>query len=105
MKQDYSNIIKSLLPRYCTGQATEAERKQVKSWMNESEENHRIVRDHFVLYLTSDQKQVNVEKALCKVKQQMSAHKKTTWLQWTQRITAILFIPVVAAAVLLVYFQ
>lgn len=104
MKQGYSNIIETLLPRYCTGQATDTERKQVKSWMNESEENRRIVREHFVLYLTADQKQVNVEKALYKVKQQMSTHKKTTWLQWAQRITAILFIPVVTAAVLLAYF-
>ena len=105
MKQDNSNIIETLLPRYCTGQVTDIERQQVKNWMNESEENRRIVREHFVLYLTSGQKRVNVEKALCKVKQHMSPHKRTTWLQWIQRIAAVLFIPVVAAATLLVYYQ
>ena len=105
MKQDNSNIIETLLPRYSTGQVTDIERQQVKNWMNESEENRRIVREHFVLYLTSGQKRVNVEKALCKVKQHMSPHKRTTWLQWIQRIAAVLFIPVVAAATLLVYYQ
>ena len=105
MKQDNSNIIETLLPRYCTGQVTDIERQQVKNWMNESEENRRIVREHLVLYLTSGQKRVNVEKALCKVKQHMSPHKRTTWLQWIQRIAAVLFIPVVAAATLLVYYQ
>lgn len=105
MKQDNSNIIETLLPRYCTGQVTDIERQQVKSWMNGSEENRRIVQEHFVLYLTSDQKKVNVEKALCKVKQHMSPHKRTTWLQWIQRIAAVLFIPVVAATTLLVYYQ
>ena len=105
MKQDNSNIIETLLPRYCTGQVTDIERQQVKNWMNESEENRRIVRENFVLYLTSGQKRVNVEKALCKVKQHMSPHKRTTWLQWIQRIAAVLFIPVVAAATLLVYYQ
>ncbi|EXY17958.1 fecR family protein [Bacteroides fragilis str. 2-F-2  len=35
----------------------------------------------------------------------MSPHKRTTWLQWIQRIAAVLFIPVVAAATLLVYYQ
>lgn len=105
MKQENSNIIETLLPRYCTGQVTDTERQQVKSWMNDSEENRRIVREHFVLYLTSDQKKVNVEKALYKVKQHMSPHKKTTWLKWTQCIAAILFIPVVAAATLLIYYQ
>lgn len=105
MKQESSNIIETLLPRYCTGQATDIERKQVKSWMNESEENRRIVREHFVLYLTSDLKKVNTERALCKVNQHMYPQKKITWLQWAQRITAILFIPIVVAATLLVYYQ
>lgn len=105
MKQEDSNIIETLLPRYCTGQVTDTERQLVKSWMNESEENRRIVREHFVLYLTSDEKKVNVEKALYKVKQHMSPHKKANWLQWTRRIAAILFIPVAITATLLVYYQ
>ena len=35
------NKIEELLPRYCEGQVTEAERLLVETWIDESEENRR----------------------------------------------------------------
>ena len=45
------NKIDELLPRYCEGQVTEEERLLVETWMNESEENRRVVKQIHSLYL------------------------------------------------------
>lgn len=105
MEQDDTDTIEMLLPRYCTGQVTDAERKRVKCWMNESEENRRMVQAHFILYLSSNPKKVSAEKALSKVKHRMQRHRMSAWLRYIERTTAILFIPVAAAAILWLYHQ
>lgn len=48
------NKIDELLPRYCEGQVTEEERLLVETWMNESEENRRVVKQIHSLYLATD---------------------------------------------------
>ena len=66
------NKIDELLPRYCEGQVTEEERLLVETWMNESEENRRVVKQIHSLYLATDtihvMKKVDTEKALSRVK-------------------------------------
>ena len=44
MDKTDKNTIEELLPRYCEGLATEEERLQVETWMDESEENRRMAK-------------------------------------------------------------
>ena len=75
------NKIEELLPRYCEGQVTEAERLLVETWIDESEENRRIAKQIHALYLATDtihvMKKVDTEKALSRVKSRMTGKKKT----------------------------
>lgn len=63
--------IDHLLPRYCEGLATEEECRQVESWMEESEDNRKIVDQINTLYIAVDtvnvMRKVDTEKALKKV--------------------------------------
>ena len=62
--------IDHLLPRYCEGLATEEECRQVESWMEESEDNRKIVDQINTLYIAVDtvnvMRKVDMEKALKK---------------------------------------
>lgn len=98
------NRINEILPRYCEGRVTEEERRSVEAWMNESEENRRIVKQVHTLYWATDavcvMKKVDTEKALSRVKGRMSGKKKIMWWKWTQRAAAVLFIPLLVTLVL-----
>lgn len=99
---EYQNIdkIQELLPRYCEGEVTEEERLQVVSWMNESTENRRLVKQVEMLCLATDTanvlKKIDTEKALKKVKNKMKVRRTIYW-KWVQRAAAILFIPLLTA--------
>ena len=54
MDKTDKNTIEELLPRYCEGLATEEERLQVETWMDESEENRRMAKQIHALYLATD---------------------------------------------------
>ena len=64
--------IDHLLPRYCEGLATEEECRQVESWMEESEDNRKIVDQINTLYIAVDtvnvMRKVDTEKALKGIK-------------------------------------
>lgn len=90
--------IENILPRYCAGEATLEERRQVENWMKQSDENYRIAKQIHTLYLATDTMQivseVNTEKALSAVSRKMSDTKlQVGWIVWLQRIAAVLFIP------------
>ena len=51
MDKTDKNTIEELLPRYCEGLATEEERLQVEMWMDESEENRRMVPNRYMLFI------------------------------------------------------
>ncbi|EOS12331.1 FecR family protein [Phocaeicola sartorii] len=95
------NNIELLLPRYCEGIATEEERRQVESWIQESTEHRRIVRQMEMLYLAADtvhvMNKVNAEKALIKIKGKRIGKRKVAWWEWAQRVAAVLFLPLLAA--------
>lgn len=95
------NNIEALLPRYCEGIATEEERRLVESWIQESEEHRRIVKQMEMLYLAADtvhvMNKVNTEKALVKVKGKRIGRGKVAWWEWAQRVAAVLFLPLLAA--------
>lgn len=97
------NKIEELLPRYCEGLATEEERLQVETWMDESEENRRTAKQVHALYLATDTlhvvKKIDTEKALSRVKSRMTGKKKTMWWEWAQRAAAVLFIPLLVTLI------
>ena len=100
MEQPDKENIENLLPRYCEGKVTEEERQEVETWMEMSEENRRIAKQIHVLYLATDtinvMKKVDTEEALSKVTNRMTDKRKTTWWEWTQRVAAVLFIPLLS---------
>lgn len=101
MKNEIPDMMNELLLRYCEGKVSEEECKQVQDWMELSDENMRIARQVFALYLATDTvntlKQVNTEEALTKVKRRMTVVKKHVWWEWAKRTAAILFIPLFMA--------
>lgn len=94
--EDYKNI-ESLLPKYCEGLATEEECRLVKIWAAESEENNRILKQEARLLMATETlraiKKVDVEKDLLTVKERLNRKKNISWIVWTQRVAAILFVP------------
>lgn len=100
METPNTDRIEYLLPRYCSGEATVEECRQVEGWIKQSDENYRIAKQIHSLYLATDTMQVlskvDTEKALSSVCQKMSkdnARPKVTAVTWLQRVAAILFIP------------
>lgn len=100
MEQPGIQHIEELLPRYCDGAATEEERLQVEAWLQESPENRKVAEQIQTLYLAADtvnvMKRVDTEKALKKVRSKMVTRKTGPW-EWTQRIAAILSVPLLIA--------
>ena len=95
-----TDMIEYLLPRYCSGEATVEECRQVEEWIRQSGENYRVAKQIHTLYLATDTMQVlskvDTEKALSSVCQKMSegnTRPKVTVVTWLQRVAAILFIP------------
>ena len=104
METSNTDIIENLLPRYCSGEETVEESRQVEEWIKQSDENYRIAKQIHTLYLATDTMQVlskvDTEKALSSVCQKMSkdtARPKVTVTTWLQRVAAILFIPLLIA--------
>ena len=99
------DYIESLLPRYCDGNVTDEERRMVVEWMNASEENKRIAKQINLIYLASHaikvRRDIDTDKALNRVKGKMIVHRKRKYWEWAQRAAAVLFIPLLAATLLL----
>ena len=74
METQNTDMIEHLLPRYCSGEATVEECRQVEEWIRLSDENYRIAKQVHTLYLTTDTMQVllkvDTEKALSSVCEQ-----------------------------------
>lgn len=90
--------IEEILPRYCSGEATVEECLLVEEWMQQSEENYRIVKQIYaidqVMGTTRMESVVNTEKALASVSRKMSKERvRVSWFTWVQRVAAILFVP------------
>ena len=68
METPNTDRIEDLLPRYCSGEATGEECRQVEEWIRQSDENYRIAKQIHTLYLATDTMQVlskvDTEKAL-----------------------------------------
>lgn len=108
MEKPHTPSIDGLLCRYCAGTATPEERSQVEEWILQSEENQKIARQIYHLYLATDTFQTlrhtDTEKALRKVSKKMKATRLPSWWLQIQRIAAILLIPL-AIAYCISYFK
>lgn len=108
MEKPHTPSIESLLCRYCAGTATAEERSQVEDWILQSEENQKIARQLYHLYLATDTcltlRDTDTEKALRKVRKKMKAPRIHPWWEPVQRIAAILLIPL-ALAYCISYFK
>ena len=54
METQNTDMIEYLLPRYCSGEATVKECRQVEEWIRLSDENYRIAKQIHTLYLATD---------------------------------------------------
>lgn len=94
--------IEEIIPRYCSGEATLEECLIVEEWIQQSEDNYRVVKQMYaidqVMGTVQTESQVNTEKALASVNSKMSKiDSHVTLLTWAQRVAAILFIPLLIA--------
>lgn len=94
--------IEHLLIEYYEGTLGEAQREEVETWMDASEENRRTARRFCSLLLAADvqqiKKEIDTEKALEKVKGRkvVTRKRRIGWWEWGQRAAAILFLPLVS---------
>lgn len=88
--------IETLLTKYFEGKTTPSENEQIEAWLNADEEHLHIARQLNTLYLAVDTqhitKKIDTEKALDKVKSKTKV-RNLSWWGWTQRIAAILSVP------------
>ena len=88
--------IETLLTKYFEGKTTPPENEQIEAWLNADEEHLHIARQLNTLYLAVDTqhitKKIDTEKALDKVKSKTKI-RNLSWWGWTQRIAAILSVP------------
>lgn len=93
--------IEELLPRYCDGDVTSEERLRVEKWMDESEEHRKIVRQIYMIHLTSDtisvMDRVHTDKALDKVNNRIRMQRMKVWLHYVEKVAAVLFLPLLGA--------
>ena len=107
MESNQQNLpVEELLPRYCEGLTNASETKMVEEWMSEDKEHEQIVKQILSLNLALDtlqvMKKINTERALYKVKNRIKG-KKSGWLVWTQRIAALLSIPLLLYVLLTLF--
>lgn len=103
MTDTYINI-EELLPTYCEGLATAEEARRVEEWMELDEANRKMVKQIQMLNMAADtlhvMKCVDSDKAFQKVKTKI-VKKRIFWWQWSQRVAAILFLPLLVTTLLI----
>lgn len=103
MTDTYINI-EELLPTYCEGLATAEEARRVEEWMELDEANRKMVKQIQMLNMAADtlhvMQCVDSDKAFQKVKTKI-VKKRIFWWQWSQRVAAILFLPLLVTTLLI----
>lgn len=103
MNRKLENIEEKLL-RYCEGTLNNEETKLVEDWISSDKKNEEIARNIHELYWATDtlrvMNEVDVDKALRKTNMSLMKKKIGTVLLWTERIAAILFVPLLSAYLL-----
>lgn len=102
MQSDQQQILE-LLPAYFEGSLSEPEKGSVESWKNLSQENEAIFNQMEKVWrslqLLSEMKRYNPQKALQQVNQKLNQKNDQRWWFIWQRVAAILFVPLLIAAV------
>lgn len=97
--------IEELLTKYFEGNTTPSENERIEAWLHEDKEHLRIARQLDMLYLAVDTQrvstQIDTEKALSKVKSQTKVRRNLSWWGWTQRMAAMLSIPLLIGVLVL----
>ena len=98
-----SCIDESKLLRYFSGDLDPLEKKQVSSWINESEEHEKLAKDVGYIYSAIDTvctiREIDAEKDLSIVHRRMAKQRWVSVLGWFQRAAAILFIPLLLSVI------
>ena len=98
--------IEALLPRYFSGEATDEERMRVVQWVRESDEHARIARQIQQLCLAADAldvlERVDTERALKQVNARIDRARFRRLVRWTERVAAVLFLPLLALSLFLI---
>lgn len=89
----------TLLIRYFSGEATPEECAIIEQWLEASEENRQTGKDIYAIYLASDTldtlQKTDTSQGYKEVRRRIGDKQtKTTFLNWVQRIAAILLIPI-----------
>lgn len=97
--------MEELLLRYCTDEATEEENAQVEAWLQESEENRKLLQQVHLLSIAvameENPSQKQVEKALDKVHGRMLIGRYKKLGRMFQRVAAVLVLPLLGLVALL----
>ena len=105
MENQNIDKIEEILFRYYQGKVTNEEYQLIVAWSESSEENKKLIQQLYSIYLATDirkvTKQVDTEKALHKVSNQIAIRKKSIGWKWIQHAAAILFIPLLVTIGLL----
>ena len=105
MENQNIDKIEEILFRYYQGKVTNEEYQLIVAWSESSEENKKLIQQLYSIYLATDirkvTKQVDTEKALHKVSNQIAIRKKSIGWKWIQYAAAILFIPLLVTIGLL----
>lgn len=101
MEERDSKIMDDLLLRYCEGAVSEDERILIEEWIEQSDENRRIAKHIYMIYLATDTinilDKVDTDGALKKVNDRMTGKKMVIGWEWVQRVAAVLLIPLLIA--------
>lgn len=93
--------IEEMLLRYCEGSLDNEEKMLVENWIASDEEHEEIARNVHELYWATDtlriMNEVDTEKALKKTDGILRKKRFNIVLLWTERIAAILFVPLLSA--------
>lgn len=101
--QSDQQYIELLLPGYFKGELSEADFSAVETWKNLSQQNQEIFNQSEKvwqsLHLLSEMEHYNPQQALQKVNQKINQRQNQQWWFIWQKVAAILFIPLLIAAV------
>ncbi len=103
MKEEMDKDMERLLFRYCDGTATLEEARRVEAWIGKAEANRKAAARMEALFLAADTacalKRVDTERALKRVRRRMK-RRAVSWWTWTQRVAAVLTVPLLIGLLL-----
>jgi len=99
---EIENNIESLLFRYLRGTVSDVEISDVECWINASSENQKILEQICVLDHGNEalkcMRKAKPFHSLDKAKQKIRKNRMLRFVTWTQRVAAVLFIPLLCVA-------